>query len=456
MEKPEDFLKGQWGTDLTILRLGSLVDGVVKNCGGLPLFIVSLAKRLKRGDLATWRNALNIEGSDVKSQVELNYKDLEDDRIRLVFLVCALDSGRTSTRDFLIYCMDCDHKVFFRMHDIFVDVAISIASTEWNALVGRKGDGFKKWSKDELRKSMAISFPRVGIEELPEKLDCPNLKMLLLLERQSSLQIPPSFFESMEKLQVLDISGLSFTSLPTSIELLENLKSLCLDHCHLEDVTVIGKLKGLQFLSFRYSTIARLPKEIGGLTELRFLDLRECLGLKIIESGVLRSLVNLEELYMEDSFGQWEDEDKTPQNNASLAELKNMKNLSILSITIPYSVNLSRDLPFGKLNEYNIQIGEVWGWLGKNNESRTLKLKLDSGNLLHEEWVHKCLQRTQDLHLDGLQDGNDSIHDLCVEGFQELKHLHVQNSPSFQYVVHSTEIVQCTTFTKLESFFLRI
>ncbi|KAK3433625.1 hypothetical protein EUGRSUZ_L00160 [Eucalyptus grandis] len=453
------------GNGVNDLEFKSLVDGVVNNCGGLPLFIISLAKRLKHGDLAAWRNALNIEESDIKSQVELHYKDLEDDRIRLVFLVCALDSGRTSTRDFLIYCMglglykkfnrtienardklmmdlhslqdsslllDCDQKVYFRMHDIFVDVAISIASTEWNALVGRKGDGFKKWSKDELRKSTAISFPRVGIEELPEKLDCPNLKMLLLLERQSSLEIPPSFFESMEKLQ-----------------------SLCLDQCHLEDVTIIGNLKGLQFLSFRYSTIARLPKEIGGLTELRFLDLRECTGLKVIESGVLRSLVNLEELYMEDSFGQWEDEDKIPQNNASLAELKNMKNLSTLSITIPHSVSLSRDLPFGKLNEYNIQIGEVWGWLGKNNESRTLKLKLDSGNLLHEEWVHKCLQRTQDLHLDGLQDGNDSIHDLCVEGFQELKHLHVQNSPSFQYVVHSAEIVQCTAFTKLESFFLK-
>ncbi|XP_039166715.1 probable disease resistance protein At4g27220 [Eucalyptus grandis] len=376
----------------------SLVDGVVKNCGGLPLFIILLAKRLKHGDLAAWRNALNIEESDLKSQVELHYKNLEDDRIRLVFLVCALDSGRTSTRDFLIYCMglglykkfnrtienardrlmmdlhslqdsslllDCDHKVFFRMHDIFVDVAISIASTEWNALVGRKGDGFKKWSKDELRKSMAISFPRVGIEELPEKLDCPNLKMLLLLERQSSLKISPSFFESIVKLQVLDISDFSFTSLPPSIELLENLKSLCLDDCHLEDVTVLGKLKGLQFLSFLDSTITRLPEEIGGLTELRFLDLRGCTGLKVIEPGVLKSLVNLEELYMENSFDQWEAEDKTPQNNASLAELKNMKNLSILSITIPYSVNLSRDLPFGKLNEYNIQIGEVWGWLGK-------------------------------------------------------------------------------------------
>ncbi|KAF8018428.1 hypothetical protein BT93_H3347 [Corymbia citriodora subsp. variegata] len=465
----------------------SLVDGVVENCGGLPLFIVSLAKRLKHGDLATWRNALNIEGSNIKSHVELIYKDINDERIQSVFLVCALQSQRTWLRDSLVYCMglglydkfnktiedardklrmdlhslqnsflllDSDDKEWFGMHDIIVDVAIYIASTKWKALVGTKGDGFNKWSEDELKKCTAISFPFVGIEELPEKLDCPNLKMLLLHEHNPFIKIPPSFFESMRNLQVLDITGLSFTSLPSSIELLENLKSLCLDQCHLRDVTILGKLKGLQMLSFLHSTITSLPKEIGGLTKLRFLDLTGCTELEVIEPGMLRSLANLEELYMEDGFDQWEAEDEAPRKNVSLAELKNMKNLSTLSIAIPRWVNLLRELPFGKLNKHIIQIGGVWDGLVEYKVSRTLKLKLDSRNLLHEEWVQKCLQRTQDLHLDGLQDGNDSIHDLCVEGFQELQHLHIQNSPSFQYVVHSEEYVQCIAFTRLVSFSL--
>ncbi|KAK3441628.1 hypothetical protein EUGRSUZ_B01947 [Eucalyptus grandis] len=469
-------------------ELKSLVDKVVKNCGGLPLLILSVAKRLKHGHLAEWRNALtNIEGSDVKSIVELNYSDLKDERIKSLFLICALDSGRILMRYSLIYGMglglfknfsktienardrliidlhnlqdsslllDSDDMEPFRMHDILVDVAISIASTEWNALFGRKDYGFKEWSKDELQKCTAMSFPYVGIDELPEKLDCPNLRMLLLFENNPSFKIPESFFESMEKLQVLDVTGLSFASLPSSIESLENLKSLCLDYCHLEDVTILGKLKGLHFLSFFRSAIARLPKEIGELTELRFLDLRECIGLKLIEPGVLGRLVNLEELFMEDSFDQWEAEDEAPRSNASLVELKNMKKLSTLYIAIPHSANLSRDLPFGKLNKHRIQIGDIWDWSGEYKESRTLKLKLDSGNLLLEEWVQRCLHMTQDFHLVGLQDGNDSIHDLCIEGFQELKHLHVQNSPSLNYVVHSTESVQCTTFTRLQLLFL--
>ncbi|XP_048136681.1 uncharacterized protein LOC115734373 [Rhodamnia argentea] len=469
-------------------KVKPLVDGVVQKCGGLPLLILSVAKRLKDGDLAEWRNALTkIEGSDVESIVEQNYNDLKDDRMRSLFLVCALSSGRIRTGNILFYGMglglfktfaktiesikdrfkedlhilqrsslllDSDVTEEIQMHDIFVDVAISIASKEWNALVAKKNCGFKEWTKDELKKCTAMSFPWVGIDELPEEVDCPNLKMLLLLEDNPSLKIPELFFQSMEKLQVLELVGLSFSSLPSSIEFLENLKSLCLDNCHLGDVTLLGKLKGLQCLSFSDSSITQLPKEIGGLTELRILSLVGCSNLKVIGPGVLGSLVRLEELRMENSFDQWEDEDQEPRSNASLAELKNMKNLSTLSISIPRSVNLSGDLPFGNLNEYIIQIGDVWDWSDEVLEDRNLKLKPDSGKLLDEEWVQRCLRMTQDLHLDGLQDGHNSIHSLCEEGFQELLQLHVRNSPSLQYIVHSTEYDQCKAFTKLEKLFL--
>ncbi|KAF7847764.1 hypothetical protein BT93_L2589 [Corymbia citriodora subsp. variegata] len=476
------------GERVNDLEFPGLVDRVVENCGGLPLLILSVAKRLKHGDLAEWRNALiNIDLSDAKSIVELNYHDLKDERIRSLFLVCALVSGRISLRDSLVYCMglglykkfsqtienardrlimdlrclqdsslllDSDDMKRFRMHDIFVDVAISIAFVEWHALAGKKDYGFKEWSKDELEKCTAISFPCVGIDELPEKLDCPNLRMLLLDEYNPFLKIPESFFESMGKLHVLDLTGLYFTSLPSSIEFLVNLKSLCLDQCHLEDVTILGKLKGLQFLSFFRSCITRLPKQIGELTDLRFLDLRGCTRLKVIDPDVLGSLVNLEELYMEDSFDQWGAENEALPSNTSVAELKNMKKLSTLYIAIPHSTNLLRDLPFGKLNNYKIQIGDIWDWSDEYKESRTLKLKLDSHNFLLEEWVQRSLQLTRDLHVDGLQDGYDSIHDLCIEGFEELKHLHVQNSPSFHYIVHSMDDVHCTAFTRLESLIL--
>ncbi|KAK3441722.1 hypothetical protein EUGRSUZ_B02038 [Eucalyptus grandis] len=464
------------------------VDRVVKNCGGLPLSIVSLATMLKHKDLVAWRKAsTNRDLSSVKSIVELSYNDLKEERIRILFLICALTSGRISTRNSLVYCMglglleksiktiqnardwlindlhslqnsslllENDDMEWFRMHDIFVDVASSMhgefMDMQWNALVGKKDYGFKEWSEYELIKCTTISFSHVGIDELPEKLNCPNLRMLLLFESNTSLKIPESFFKSMEKLQVLHFAGLSFTSLTSSIQFLEHLKSLSLTFCCLEDVTILGKLKGLQFLSFAESTIARLPKEIGELTELRFLDLTNCFRLKIIEPGMLGSLVNLEELYI-DSFSQWEAEDEAPRSNTSLAELNKIKKLKTLYIDIPHSTNLSSDLSFGNLTEYRIKIGGFEYWWGEYKESRTLELKLDSDNLLHEVWMQECLGRTQDLRLAGLQDGKDSIHDLCTKGFQELKHLHVRKNLSFHYVVDST---QCPAFTRLESLVL--
>ncbi|KAL3750249.1 hypothetical protein ACJRO7_011270 [Eucalyptus globulus] len=63
-----------------------LVDGVVKNCGGLPLFIISQAKRLRRGLSAAWRNALTIEGSDLKSLVELDFDNVNNDEDPIIVL----------------------------------------------------------------------------------------------------------------------------------------------------------------------------------------------------------------------------------------------------------------------------------------------------------------------------------------------------------------------------------
>ncbi|KAF8040410.1 hypothetical protein BT93_B2595 [Corymbia citriodora subsp. variegata] len=459
-----------------------LVDGVVKNCGGLPLCIISMAKWLRSGNLAAWMYALTREGSDFKSVVELHYKELKDERIQSLFLICALSRKRTV--DFLFYClglglfnnssMTIQHArdrlkkdleclrdssllldiVKVRMHDIVADVALSIASTEWKALVRREDCGFKTWSKPELRECTTMFIPNVVIDELPEKLDCPNLKMLLLYGDILPLKIPESFFESIKKLQVLELARISGTYLPLSIEFLGNLKSLSLVYCSLEDVTLLGKLKALQILHLPGSKIARLPKEIGELTELRLLNLTGCPRLKVIEPGVLGSLINLEELCMARSFDRWEAEDEAPRRNASLTELKNMNKLSTLWIAIPHSATLPRDLPLGKLRKHKIYIGDFWDRSIENKESRILKLKLDSSIFLFDEWVQRCLQRTQQLHLDGLQDGNNNIHDLCVEGFQELKHLHIRNSPSFHYIVPPTDNVQCTAFTRLVSLFL--
>jgi len=53
------------------------------------------------------------------------------------------------------------------------------------------------------------------------------------------LQISNTFFQGMEKLKVLDLTKMQLSSLG----LLRNLQTLCLDQCVLGDIAVIGELR---------------------------------------------------------------------------------------------------------------------------------------------------------------------------------------------------------------------
>ncbi|PKI55966.1 hypothetical protein CRG98_023642 [Punica granatum] len=161
----------------------------------------------------------------------------------------------------------------------------------------------------------------------------------------------------------------------------------------LKDVRFVRELKNLQVLSFMGSKITLLPKEVGELTGLRSLDLSHCSRLEVIEPGSLEGLAQLEELYLEKPFVQWHLKGDERQSNVSISELNKMYRLS-------------------------------------------------------------NLERTEDLHLHGSDGIKRSIHGLCREGFKELKHLHVERSPSTQYLVRSTECAAESAFMVLESIFL--
>ncbi|KAK9266004.1 hypothetical protein L1049_027098 [Liquidambar formosana] len=103
-----------------------------------------------------------------------------------------------------------------------------------------------------------------------------------------------------------------------------------------------------------------LPREIGQLTLLRLLDLRNCSKLKAIPYNVLASLSQLEDLNMGNSFVKWE-----VNGNASLAELKRLSLLVTLDIGITDAKILPKDLGFEKLKRYKIFVGDAWDWSGE-------------------------------------------------------------------------------------------
>ncbi|EEF49757.1 phosphoprotein phosphatase, putative [Ricinus communis] len=454
--------------------LHPIATQIARKCAGLPVLIVAVATALKNKELCEWRDALedlnkfDKEGYEASyTALKLSYNFLGAEEKSLFVLCGQLKAHYIVVSDLLKYSLglglfnqrttvkaarnrllkvvndlkrsclllegDDDDEV--RMHDVVHNFATLVASRDHHVFAVACDSGLEEWpEKDILEQFTAISLPDCKIPKLPEVFECPDLQSFLLYNKDSSLKIPDNFFSRMKKLKLMDLSNVHLSPMPLSLQCLENLQTLCLDRCTLEDIAAIGELKKLQVLSFIGSTMVQLPREVGKLTRLQLLDLSRCQKLEVIPKGVLSCLTKLEELYMGNSFVQWESEEHDgDRNNASLDELKLLPNLVTLELHIINAEILPRDVFSEKLDLYKVFIGEEWSWFGKYEASRTLKLKLNSS--IEIEKVKVLLMTTEDLYLDELEGVRNVLYELDGQGFPQLKHLHIQNSSEIQYIV---------------------
>ncbi|MBA0742804.1 hypothetical protein Gogos_015825, partial [Gossypium gossypioides] len=341
----------------------------------------------------------------------------------------------------------------FDMHDLISDVAISIASKGNHVFSLRPQDVLDDWPDDETMKECdKIYLPYGSISELPDQLKCPKLSFFGIGSKNPLLKIPTNFFKETKNLKVLILACLNLPSLPSSISLLANLRTLCLMYCALGDIALIGELKNLEILSFEGSEIEMLPEEIGQLTKLKWLGLIDCSKLKRIPPGVFCKLSRLEELYMSNSFNEWEAEGQSSQqSNFSLAELKALSCLTSLEIHIPNANTIPKDFSFEKLQRYIIFIGEAshwdwnWGWVREN--SRTLKLSLQTTISFLNNGVKVLLKKAENLYIDEVKDVEILLHESEVgDYFRQLKNLHIQNGTMIQYIFKDNDDVDKIEF----------
>ncbi|TKY49287.1 Disease resistance protein RPS2 [Spatholobus suberectus] len=185
------------------------------------------------------------------------------------------------------------------MHAVVRDMAKAIASRTHLTYEVLKFTQMEQWDRDQLQKCHYVNLPSYNMDELPEKLDCPKLKLMSLRRNHGYLTIPDNFFSGMREVKVLNLHGMRFApSPPPSLHLLTNLISLNLYGCVLEDIAIVAELTRLEILTLERSEIQELPKEIGQLVYLRMLNLTNCYQLKTIPTNLLSSLTSLEELYM--------------------------------------------------------------------------------------------------------------------------------------------------------------
>ncbi|KAG2670591.1 hypothetical protein I3760_14G092900 [Carya illinoinensis] len=375
--------------------LHPIAKDVAKECGGLPVAIVTIGRALENKSEMEWIAALeqlrksipkNIPHvhKKVYSCIQLSYNFLESDEARSCFLLCCLfpEDHNIPIEDLVRYgvgrklfdqidtiaearlrvhamvgnlrrsnlLLGSKNKEHVKMHDVVRDVAIYIACNEYGFMV-RCDNKMEEWPQNEIYKLYAgISLFSEKLKRHPDGLECPKLELLQISSSFSGngkcipQTFPANLFRGMKELKILSFHGMSSLSLPSSIRVLQNLRMLRLEYCDFEDVSAIKALLNLEMLSFRGSKIEELPREIQNLSCLKLLDLSRCRPLERIPPGVLSSLSRLEELYMGNRFARWEFPKENGKGiNVSAAELCSLQHLMALDICIPIQL-LPKDL----------------------------------------------------------------------------------------------------------------
>ncbi|KAJ6314019.1 hypothetical protein OIU78_017637 [Salix suchowensis] len=249
----------------------------------------------------------------------------------------------------------------------------------------KAGVGLKEWPRNtkSFEGCTTISLMGNKLTELPERLACPQLKVLLL-ELDYDVNVPERFFEGMKEIEVLSLTGgcLSLQSLEFST----NLKSLLLIRCECNDLIWLRKLQRLEILGFiELSSLEELPDEIGELKELRLLDVTGCRSLRRIPVNLIGRLKKLEELLIgDDSFEGWGVVgcDSTGGMNASLTELNLLSDhLAALSFKIPSVECIPRDFVFPRLLRYDIMLGDDYVEIEHPNSTRLYFIGINAASL---------------------------------------------------------------------------
>ncbi|TYG81976.1 hypothetical protein ES288_D01G049200v1 [Gossypium darwinii] len=399
---------------------------IAKECKGLPLAIVTLAKALKGKALERWKDARKklersglMEIPSIQTEREKNayislkisYEQLKDKMSRTCFFLCALypedhsinvedlvryawglnlydktnsiEEMRIQVLSVIDHLKDCclledgDDGRYVKLHDIVRDVALWIASEE-------KSDFMIKSRLELLNRSSesckAISLLDDKEKNFPDSLILSELEILLL----KNCNVQGTCFLEMRELKVLSLTAVDGSTGVISLYALSSLQKLRALHLeNFEDFSFLGKLTTLEILSLRHSKLKGLADELGRLKDLKILDLTDCAFSSSFSSNVIRRLSQLEELYL-----------SITTNDICLVSLAKLTRLNLWVYFPP-------EFEFPELENYNICINHSSSRLDNRfEEARSLKVE----TVFPYNAVSQLLGNLESLVVSGIKD----------------------------------------------------
>ncbi|KAJ8445242.1 hypothetical protein Cgig2_024448 [Carnegiea gigantea] len=360
-----------------------IAERVLKQCGDLPHIIRAVANYLKDKDKEpVWRGTLSKLQSpnmhqlkhmeDVFNPFKVILEELggikdcllyaasfpQDHEIYRDYLIeCwkaeqligvgetfrrIRDEGHITLEDLIDKCLldACKSSKCVKMPIIFRNTAITVANEHrFGLLVTDMELGCPPVESWESAKR--ISLMNSDLVELPHEPDCSEVSSLLLQKNENLSVIPPSFFDSMSTLKILDLCGTGISSVPPTVSNLTNLQGLYLNDCcrlvHLPQQMQL--LKKVELLDICRTGLCTFAAVIGGLTSLRCLRVSFTnatvgnrnhikVSAEVTPLGTIQQLSNLEELTIHVNLRDPEWKEIEPDIAKEVATLEKLSNLS--------------------------------------------------------------------------------------------------------------------------------
>ncbi|XP_065856746.1 uncharacterized protein [Euphorbia lathyris] len=284
-------------------------------------------------------------------------------------------------------------------------------------------------------------------------------RLLRLQYGEDSKSLPIDFFERMKEIRVL---SLDVPSLPQSLNVLQNLRVLRLKLLKLDNLSAIGGLISLEFLSISTMSLTVVPQEIGELGNLRLLDLSK-MNLVYIPQGVLPRMLKLEELYLPFRFRRWgcrvkeehddydelksrEDDDCDDEEriNASLSDIGSLS-LNALQISVPSISNFPKNSPVLKnLQRFKILVQDDLKYLSTNKGSTNeLQLRGDICDI-EESGICRLISTTEDLSLTRIRNLKSINHVIYQSEDNDLLHIRlkkmiISECDELEYILYGSQ-----------------
>ncbi|KAH7546155.1 hypothetical protein FEM48_Zijuj01G0170500 [Ziziphus jujuba var. spinosa] len=365
--------------------------------------------------------------------------DLKDDRINPI-LICGLGGVGKTTMVTQIRDKAKEQGLFDEivMVDVTRDANIKDIQSDMADYLGLDIYNLSSSTAraQKLYERLSVPKRRLKQEDWPESgLEYEYTSTVLMKGAQTELllvsgtdfnttELLGTMFDGMEGLKVLDLKMTHLgRSILSSLPQMKHLQTLCLEHCEISNISMIGQMQTLMILSLRGSTIyesqfsRELPSEIGNLSNLRSLNLTGCCLYKIGQ-GVLSRLVKLEELYMMGNFERillyqkqrYADFEREVQEYLMcFSELVFLKNLTTLEAFFPPSLEiLQYTIFFEKLDRFYFtqEASEEEYWSDGNYYSGNTLVLNGRNDVVAGNGVNVLLKKARIVYLEEVRFGD--------------------------------------------------